>query len=274
MSFQDLCETRDQVRRSPRSKLAKVKKDLIKEISQKRGITKSGLKVTLSRIKKRKDLKSIDQAACFYIKKNNVDINVSSIIDDVTRQVLLADKTYNSRNATVATPIQTKNKQPQILVPKIRWIKPNYYSLASKLGDFYPYLFIFENALRSKIDYIMSKKYSNWWETKIKNDLPDTYKYVDSEKKKQSKLPMIGNSSVMGNLDFLTLGQLEQIIIKYQKEFVPAIFPNLDFFTGHMIIIKRVRNSIAHMAPCVLPKDIKYAKNEIEILLHHLSNLP
>lgn len=246
-------------------------RNLIDEIAQKAEKNEKSLRVTLSRIKKRYDLKSIEQAACFYIKKYKIDINVSSIIDDITRQVVQTAQTPKS-SPSIIKPVS--NTRPRnLIVPRIKWMPSNYYTLAERLSNFYGYLFIFENALRLKIDAIMSSKYTNWWETKVKTDLLDVYKYSNDEKAKQTKLPMIGDLNTLQPLDYLTVGHLEQIIIKYQNEFIPLVFPNLQFFTGHMVIVKRVRNALAHMAPSTTIKDIRNAKNEIDILLQHLSTL-
>jgi len=62
-------------------------RNLVREIVKKTSVKEKGLRVTLSRIKKRHDLKSIEQAACYYIKNKRLDINISSLIDDVTRKL-------------------------------------------------------------------------------------------------------------------------------------------------------------------------------------------
>jgi len=247
-----------------------MKKDLIQEIANKTGFKKTSLQTTLSRIKKRLDLKSIEQAACYYIKKNRVDINVSSIMDDVTRVVVRS--TLSTRiNASLSTTPTSSIKQKQLPAPRIRWLPKTHYILAEKLSSFYGYLFLFENALRLEISNILKKKDSNWWESMIKIDLPEVYRYSADERKRQGKLSMIGNLSALSPIDLVTLGHLENIVTKYKSDFVPAVFPNLQFFTGHMVIVKRVRNAIAHMAPSTTSKDIRNAKNEIDILLQYLS---
>lgn len=248
-----------------------MKENLICKIVQKTKANEKNLRVTLSKIKKKNDLKSIEQAACFYIKKKNLNINVSSIIDDVTRHVLLNIQTPNTSASIMRQPLSAKPRN--FCVPKIKWMPSNYYALAERLSDFYGYLFIFENTLRIKINAIMNSKYTNWWETKLKTNLPDIYKYSIKEKNKQAMLPMVGSLGILQPIDYLTVGQLEKIIIKYQNDFIPILFPNLEFFTGHMVIVKRVRNAIAHMAPSTKVKDIHNAKHEIDILLQHFAAL-
>ena len=84
---------------------------------------------------------------------------------------------------------------------------------------------------------------------------------------------MVGQGQTLQSYDYLTLGHLEQIIMKYNSLFIPSVFPNLHFFTGHMVIVKRVRNAVAHMAPSTTLRYIRNTKNEIDILLQHFSTL-
>lgn len=249
-------------------------RDLIAEITQRTGLKKEGIKVTLSRIKKRYDLKSIQQAACLYIKRRKLDINVSSIVDDITRQVL-RDQTKNAAQA-VAGPVRSSQKAKSVsaLAPKVKNVPSADYGTAARLADFYPYLFIFENALRIAVESKMAKAYGGaWWESKLKNDLPDLYRYAADEKKKQSKLPIVGRVLNLNNLECLTIGHLDQLIQKYGALFVPSVFPTIHFFSGHMVIVKYVRNALAHVSPGVTARDIKNAKNELDILLQHLASL-
>jgi hypothetical protein len=189
-----------------------MKKDLVQRIVEATGVKEAGLRVTLSNIKKRHDLRSIEQAACFYIKKKRLDINVSSVIDNITRQVVQSIHTPPSASPSV--PKSARLIKPRLpSVPKIRWMPVNYYSLSNRLADFYGYLFIFENALRRKIDEVMRVKDLDWWETKVKVNLyQDVYKYAEEEKARQAKLPMVG-ASVLSPLEYITIGHLEQIII-------------------------------------------------------------
>ena len=248
-----------------------MKRDLVREILKRTGVGEKGLRVTLTRIKKRHYLKTVEQAACYYIKKKGLDINVSSIIDDVTRALLKDRITILPPKSGLAKNLFGKVRKPKL--PKLKWMGAHYYTLADRLNDFYGYLFLFENALRLKIDSVMNSNSPNWWDTKVKPELLDVYKYAKDEQSRQAKLPMVGQGQTLQPYDYLTLGHLEQIIVKYNSLFIPSVFPNLHFFTGHMVIVKRVRNALAHMAPSTTIKDIHNAKNEIDILLQHLSTL-
>jgi hypothetical protein len=253
----------------PPKKTTKSKRNLITEILQKKKVKKEGLRVTLTTLKKNYYLKSIEQAACFYIDKYKLDINVSDIIDDVTRQAIQNVRTRTTTPAVKQSPSKAKTRN--INVPKLNWMPSSYYSKAAQLSDFYSYIFIFENALRYKINEIMSSKDPKWWETKLKIDLPKVYKYSIEEKARQDVLPIVGTSGILQPIDYLTLGRLESIITKYKGEFIPSVFHTPDFFTSHMDIIKRVRNGLAHMAPSISGQDISNAKHEIDILLQNLS---
>lgn len=243
----------------------------ISEILQKKpGLKEPNLRSTLSKIKNKYDLIDTDQAACFYIKKNKLKINVSSIIDDRTKLAV-----QNSQTRAVTLPVTkppSSTKTRNRTVPILKWMSDDYYSKAGQLSDSYSYFYIFENALKIKINDIMSAKYINWWDTKIKVDLPEVNKYYEEEKKSQDKMPMVGSPGTKKPVDYLTVGLLEKIVITYKNEFIPLLFPNLDFFTGHMYYFKRVRNEVAHMSPSVTITDIKDAKHGINILLRHLSN--
>lgn len=79
----------------------------------------------------------------------------------------------------------------------IKWLKTRDYSLAERLADFYGSLFLYENALRRIVNSVMENHHPNWWETKIKTDLPHVYKYAEDRKANEAKLPMIGKVGVL-----------------------------------------------------------------------------
>lgn len=248
-------------------------KDFIQEIAKKADVKETSLRTMLSGIKKRYDLNSIEQAGCFYVKARGLNINVSSRIDDVTRNVVQTE--LSTQPTIVKQKAKTqKVKTKKIQTPKVKWVPQSHYTLVQKISDFYPYLFIFENALRIKIEDVMSTNHgSDWWDKRLNADLNKIWEYADDQAKKQAKLPMIGKAGVLQPIEYITIGQLEEIIKKYKSLFIPGIFHDLAFFTGHMTIVKRVRNAVAHMAPSTTSKDIQNAKNEIDILLQHLATV-
>jgi hypothetical protein len=255
-----------------------MKGDLVARILEARAkttgknITEAGLRPTLTRIKRRKNLRSVEQAACYYILKCGLDINVSSVIDDVTRAAIADERRRATRGAEIGGGKKGKATKGVGRVPhEVKWLGEHYYSLATALADFYPYLFIYENALRQEVNAEMEKTYPNWWETKIKNELTKTYDYAKDRLAEQAALLMVGHSRELQPYERITLGHLQGIIEKYPHVFVPSVFPNLHFFTGHMVIILRVRHGIAHTSPALSVKDVRNAKHEMDILLQQFA---
>jgi len=137
----------------------------------------------------------------------------------------------------------------------------------------FPYLYQFENGLRLAIHKHLSDCYGDWWENKLKTDLPDIYAYAEDKKKKRDLMPWIGDSARVPLLPIhhVTLGQLEEIVKKYQSDCIPDLFPTLHFFLGHMDCIKLVRNLYSHMFPCLNDSDVMLAKSEIKALCKPLN---
>lgn len=139
----------------------------------------------------------------------------------------------------------------------------------------FPYLFQFENGLRLYIHNFLVVCYgSDWWEVSLKQKKIDIYNYVESQKLKQTYMPWIGDSSHVNILPIhsITLGQLEQIVIAYKSDCIPQLFPSLEFFSGHLEIIKRVRNLFAHFHPCITKKNVVTAKREILTMCEHIKS--
>lgn len=93
------------------------------------------------------------------------------------------------------------------------------------------------------------------------------------QQKKLNAMPWIGTSPAVKVLPvhLVTLGQLEEIVKSYRSECIPQLFPSLEFFTGHMELIKRVRNMYTHMFPCITRQDCEIAKSEIRVLSRHIN---
>jgi hypothetical protein len=152
---------------------------------------------------------------------------------------------------------------------------PHEYIAVIPIGErlFSP-IFQFENGLRLAIHKFLSGFYdNNWWETSLKKRLPGLYKYVEDMKTKRDLMSWIGSSTSIQILPIhlVTLAQLESIVVEYESECIPDLFPKLDFFTGHMEIIKRVRNLYAHMYPCLTAKDERVARREMLTLCEHVN---
>lgn len=152
---------------------------------------------------------------------------------------------------------------------------PEPYLEVIDLGNIlFPSLYELENGLRLVINSYLTACYGNdWWNRSLKFTLPDIWEYSNEQREKLHLMPWIGASSRVPVLPIhlVTLGHLEEIIKKYQSDCIPELFPTLDFFTGHMIIVKRVRNLYTHMFPCITKDDCSVVKREIKTLSTHIN---
>ena len=156
---------------------------------------------------------------------------------------------------------------------------PNEYFEAMDVGNLlFPALYQFENGLRITLDAFMRTCYGvDWWNASLKGRLNNTFVYAEEQRKKLDAMPWIGDSSAVKVLPvhLITLGQLEEIVKVYKSDCIPQLFPNIEFFVGHMELIKRVRNMYSHMFPCITRQDCQIAKSEIRVLSRHInSRLP
>ena len=156
---------------------------------------------------------------------------------------------------------------------------PMEYLEAIEIAEpIFSHFFQFENGLRIAINNFLIVCYGNdWWEKSLKVRRNDIYIYVEKVKKKQTYMPWIGDSGRVTILPLhsITLGQLEEIVKEYKSDCIPQLFPNMEFFSGRLEVIKRVRNLYAHMYPCITKKDVRVAKRDILTFCEHLnSKLP
>jgi hypothetical protein len=139
----------------------------------------------------------------------------------------------------------------------------------------FPALYQFENGLRIALDSFLQTCYgADWWNASLKGRLNKTFVYAETQRNKLNAMPWIGDSSAVKVLPvhLITLGQLEEIVRAYQSDCIPQLFPNIEFFVGHMELIKRVRNMYSHMFPCITSDDCQIAKSEIRILARHINS--
>ncbi len=152
---------------------------------------------------------------------------------------------------------------------------PKEYLEAVELGRIlFPFLFQLENGLRLAIHNHQTMAYGeDWWEISLRPRLPKIFEYAEEQQKRQNAMPWIGASSRVKLLPIhlITLGHLEEIVKKYQSDCIPELFPTMEFFLGHMEVIKRVRNLFSHMFPCITKNDCQLAKREILTLASHIN---
>lgn len=152
---------------------------------------------------------------------------------------------------------------------------PREYLEVIDMGNvLFPILYQFENGLRLTVYNYLSTCYgSDWWDISLKAQLPDVWKYADNQKRRNDLMPWIGASTRVDVLPvhLVTLGQLEEIVKKYKSDCIPDLFPTIEFFLGHMEVVKRIRNLYTHMFPCITKDDCILAKREIRTLSSHIN---
>lgn len=172
-----------------------------------------------------------------------------------------------------------RNSRPRRHRPRRIVRIPSEYLDALDLADaIFPSLYQFENGLRIVIHNYLGTCYgSDWWDASLRTKLSTVFEYAENQKKKLDVMPWIGASSTVKVLPvhLITLGQLEEIVKAYRSDCIPELFPTLEFFLGHMELIKRVRNMYSHMFPCISRGDCQVARTEIRTLALHInSKLP
>jgi len=145
----------------------------------------------------------------------------------------------------------------------------------------YPSFYQFENGLKIVIDSFLKTCYGpDWWNTSLRVRREGIFEYAANQRRRLDSMPWIGDSASVEVLPIhlITLGQLEEVVKEYRSECIPDVFPNIEFFLGHMEVIKRVRNMYSHMLPCITRTNCADARSEIRILARHINakllNLP
>lgn len=157
--------------------------------------------------------------------------------------------------------------------PLVR-IPSEYLEVIPLSNVLFPSLYEFENGLRLAIHSFLSTCYGpDWWELSLKTRLPKVHEFAANQQRKRDAMPWIGASSRVQVLPIhlVTLGHLEEIVKRYRSDCIPQLFPTVEFFLGHMEVVKRVRNLYTHMFPCITRSDCTVAKREIRTLATHIN---
>jgi len=153
---------------------------------------------------------------------------------------------------------------------------PEGYLETIHLGNLlFPSLYQFENGLRLVVNNYLTTCYGpNWWDASLKFNLPTVHQYAEDQELKRNAMPWIGASARVPvlKIHLITLGQLEEIVKRYRSDCIPQLFPTIEFFLGHMEVIKRVRNMYTHMFPCITREDCHTAKREVTTLAKHINS--
>jgi hypothetical protein len=153
-------------------------------------------------------------------------------------------------------------------------LPPEYFEVIDLSNVLFPPLYQFENGLRLLLDSFLTTCYGpGWWDASLKGKLPDVHDYAERQRLKLDSMPWVGSSAAVKVLPvhLVTLGHLEEVVKAYQSDCIPDLFPNLNFFLGHMELIKRIRNMYTHMFPCISRRDCQVARSEIRVLAFHIN---
>lgn len=238
-----------------------------KILLKKPSIKEAGLQVTLTRIKKRHDLKSIDQAACFYIKKNNLDINVSSIIDDITRRAV-QEELITSKSITVIAPNSKKKIRKLPSKSEDPFIDNVTFSAANSNAEVYPIIYLFENSVRGFVVSVMKKKYgTNWWHEKVEKVNTKIHENVTVRKLAEKAAPWHSGRGA-DPIFFTDIEDLKKIINTNSAEFRKILGDKFDHLAVWIEEIEKTRNILAHNNP-VTKKD----RDRLMVFAHDWSKL-
>lgn len=153
---------------------------------------------------------------------------------------------------------------------------PAEYLPPIELGNvLFPALYQFENGLRLLLNGYLETCYgADWWNVSLRTKLHTVFEYAEAQQNRLNSMPWIGASSAVKVLPvhLITLGQLEEIVKAYRSDCIPELFPTIEFFLGHMELIKRVRNMYTHMFPCITRQDCQFVKGEIRVLATHINS--
>lgn len=244
-------------------------RNLINKILQKKpSIKEAGLRVTLTKIKKRLDLKSVDQAACFYIKKNGLDINVSSIIDDITRKAV-QEELIPSKPANLITNSKSKKKSSKPLIKSVDpFVDNQSFNAANSNAEVYPVVYLFENSVRNFVVAVMKKKYGEgWWAERVEKINTKIHDNVKIRKLAEKAAPWHSSRGV-DPIFFTDIDDLKKIINTNSAEFRKVLGDKFDHLTVWIEEIEKTRNILAHNNP-VTKKD----QDRLKLYAHDWSKL-
>jgi len=225
-------------------------RDLLSQILEKKSdVKRPGLKVTLSRIKKRLDLKSIDQAACFYIKKNNLDINVSSIIDDVTRKAVQDEFASENRPNPAIKISKRKQNQKPLLKSDDPFVDNQTFNAAYSNAEIYPIIYLFENSVRSFIVAVMKKDFGDsWWTEKVEKVNTRIKENVEIRRLAEKEAPWHSTRGA-DPIYYTDIDDLKKILNTYSKEFRKILKGKFEHVIVWIDEIEKTRNTLAHNNP-------------------------
>jgi hypothetical protein len=129
-------------------------------------------------------------------------------------------------------------------------LSQNKLSEAKEMARIYPFIYVLENSIREVIDRVMKSRYGeNWWNIKAPRKLKDDVAGRMAEDKRDSWHQRRSNRPI----DYVDLNDLPRLVRKIEREIVPNIISDLQWFSEMVKEVYKSRCVVCHMNP--LDKD-------------------
>jgi len=224
---------------------------LKKALLDKLGITQQGLSLRVQKLKKKISMTTEDAT---YVIAQQEGLILDKYLDVGTLDRVRKLHIDTSPLPQVSVPLKvTKGKSSVEKIIKIGQDKlkdpllPNSkISEAGEMAKIFPLLYILENSIRETIDQVMTTRYgSNWWDSKAPKKLKDKVSVHMSDEQKNMWHQRKGTRPI----DYLDFIELPKLMNKLQKEFVPDIIPQFQWFDQLVQEVYKSRCVVCHMNP-------------------------
>jgi len=226
---------------------------LKKALLEKLGITKQGLSNRIQKLKKKISMTTED-ATYVIAQQEGLILDKYLAVGALDRVRKLHLDTLPIPEASVSQKKGGKVKQKVERVIKIAQ-EPNLkdpllpgrkISEAAEMTKTFLLLYILENSIRETIDQVMTSRYgSDWWESKAPQKLKDRVSTHMSDEQRN----MWHQKKGARPIDYLDFIELPKLMNKLQKEFVPDIIPQFQWFDQLVQEVYKSRCVVCHMNP-------------------------
>jgi len=231
----------------------KINPKLMKVLCKELGVTVQRVYQLIKKRRKACDNLITDNQAIFLIASENENIDVTKFADEKMLEKLRELKGRIIINKNSKNKKQIINKITNIRLDRSFKIQGNLLakntlSEAKEMSKIYPYLYVFENSVRTVIQKVLEKHGKNWWDTKVIDKIK---LMVKGRKNKEEKNPWHGKRGAH-QIYYTDINDLKGII-RHNWEDFKKIFPSQSWIDQRIEEIEISRNIVAHNNP--LSKD-------------------
>ena len=138
---------------------------------------------------------------------------------------------------------------------------------AVEMSDVYPYIYLFENSIRTFIREIMEKIDTNWWNTKVKKSIQ---KMAEERMAKETKNRYHGKRGVHP-IKYVDFDHLRTIIARNREHFEDHLPDNsIEWLSQRLKEVKESRDILAHNNP-LTENDVRRVKTYYEDWIKQIS---